>query len=207
MHTIKTQVTAGGRTYLAGIGVGVSNETGVVESQILLSANRVAIIDESSGTLSVPFVVQGGQVFMRDTFIGNASITSAKIANLSVKSAHIDDLTVGENKITGNSITEADDFMSGASDGTSFVVTATSKVVIIASYMANYIGEGSRGHFGFGVRGQFVTDVAVSFYTSGGASTVSISGTLPAGTYQLQVSAGQLTDAQILRCFILKVKK
>ncbi|MFZ6767517.1 phage tail tip fiber protein [Undibacterium sp. Di26W] len=207
MHTIKTQVSAGGHTYLAGIGVGVSNETGVIESQILLSANRVAIIDESSGTLSVPFVVQGGQVFIRDTFIGNATITSAKIANLSVQSAHIQDLTVGENKITGNSVTEADDFMSGASDGTSFVVTATSKVMIIASYLANYIGNSDRGHFGFGVRGQFVTDVAVSYYTSGGASTVSISGTLGPGTYQLQVSGGQLTDATILRCFILKVKK
>ena len=95
MSTIKTQIATGGRTYLASIGVGVSNSTGIVESQILLSANRVAMIDESSGTLTTPFVIQGGQTFISQAFIGDAWITNAKIA-----SAQVDTF-----KIAGNSVT------------------------------------------------------------------------------------------------------
>jgi hypothetical protein len=84
LTTIKTQVTTGGRTYLAGIGVGVEANGPVVESQILLSAQRVAIINETDGGLTSPFAVQNGQVFISSAFIANASITTAKIGNLAV---------------------------------------------------------------------------------------------------------------------------
>ncbi|WP_155401668.1 phage tail tip fiber protein, partial [Ralstonia solanacearum] len=40
MYTIKTQIAANGRTYLAGIGVGVENDNGVIESQVLIAADR-----------------------------------------------------------------------------------------------------------------------------------------------------------------------
>jgi predicted phage tail protein len=95
MSTIKTQIATGGRTYLASIGVGVSNSTGIVESQILLSANRVAMIDESSGTLTTPFVIQGGQTFISQALIGTAWITNAKIA-----SAAVGTLNIGGNAVT-----------------------------------------------------------------------------------------------------------
>ncbi|MCU9949865.1 host specificity protein J [Pseudomonas sp. PDM13] len=83
MYTIKTQLTVDGRTYMAGIGVGVENDEGVIESQILLAAGRVAIIDPNTGSSSLvsPFVVQNGQVFMNDAVIGNASISFAKITD------------------------------------------------------------------------------------------------------------------------------
>ncbi|KWK74147.1 host specificity protein J [Burkholderia ubonensis] len=81
-YQIKTQVTADGRTYLAGIGVGVDNSSGVVESQVLVSASRFAVIDpNNSGVLGVPFVVQGGQVFLRQALIGAGWITNAMIGS------------------------------------------------------------------------------------------------------------------------------
>ncbi|WP_082884052.1 host specificity protein J [Achromobacter ruhlandii] len=82
MWTVKTQMTVDGKPYMAGIGVGVENDKGVVTSQVLLSAQRVAVLDESSGSLKTPFVVQGGQVFMNQAFIGQASIGSAQIADV-----------------------------------------------------------------------------------------------------------------------------
>ncbi|KWA81343.1 host specificity protein [Burkholderia ubonensis] len=81
-YQIKTQVTSDGRTYVAGIGIGVDNSSGVVESQVLVSASRFAVIDPNNGgVLGVPFVVQGGQVFLRQALIGAGWITNAMIGS------------------------------------------------------------------------------------------------------------------------------
>lgn len=95
MYTVKTQVTAGGRRYLAGIGLGVEVNGASVESQILLSAQRVAIINEDSGGLTTPFAVVGGQVFINEAFIGSATIGKAQIKN-----AAVDTLTIAGNAVT-----------------------------------------------------------------------------------------------------------
>ena len=82
MYTIKTQLSVNGRTYIAGVGVGVENNDGVVESQVLVAASRFAVLDPNGAALGLPFVIQGGQVFIRSAFIQDASITSAKIQSL-----------------------------------------------------------------------------------------------------------------------------
>ncbi|KKL33979.1 host specificity protein [Burkholderia contaminans FFH2055] len=81
-YQIKTQITADGRTYVAGIGIGVDNNTGIVESQVLVSAQRFAVVDPNNGgSMIVPFVVQGGQVFIRQALIGAGWITNAMIGS------------------------------------------------------------------------------------------------------------------------------
>ncbi|MEK6386836.1 MAG: host specificity protein J [Paraburkholderia tropica] len=81
-YQIKTQITTNGRTYIAGIGVGVDNSSGVVESTVLLSASRVAILDPNGSAVSSPFVVQGGQVFISQAFIGTGWIQNAMIGDV-----------------------------------------------------------------------------------------------------------------------------
>ena len=81
-YQIKTQITANGRTYIAGIGVGVDNSSGVVESQVLVSASRFAVIDPNGSAVTAPFVVQGGQVFISQALIGTGWITNAMIGNV-----------------------------------------------------------------------------------------------------------------------------
>lgn len=66
-----------------------------MESQILLSAKRLALVDEVSGVLTTPFVVQNGQVFINQAFIGDAWIKNASIAN-----AAVDTLKIGANAVT-----------------------------------------------------------------------------------------------------------
>ena len=80
MYTIKTQLTVGGKPYLAGIGVGVENNQGVITSQVLLAAQRVAVLNEANGSTSVPFVIQDGVTYINSAFIKTASIGSAKFA-------------------------------------------------------------------------------------------------------------------------------
>ncbi|MBC8877920.1 phage tail tip fiber protein [Pseudomonas cerasi] len=79
LTTIKTSTTVGGRTVMSGLAIGVEGQQ--QESQILAYAQRFAILDESSGTLIVPFVVQGGKVIMDSAVIGDGTITNAKIGN------------------------------------------------------------------------------------------------------------------------------
>ncbi|WP_291781363.1 host specificity factor TipJ family phage tail protein [Luteibacter sp.] len=90
-YTMKTEVAANGLRYLAGIAIGVDYSGGTVTSQVLVNAGTFAVFDASSGqaVARFPFVVQGGQVFMDQAFIANASITEAKIANGAITNAKI----------------------------------------------------------------------------------------------------------------------
>jgi len=81
MWTIKAQTTAGGRSYMAGIGVGVSNTGGIVESQVLVMADRFAVLHPNGSNVTSPFVIQGGQVFMSQALIGTGWITNAMIGS------------------------------------------------------------------------------------------------------------------------------
>lgn len=87
MYTIKTQLTVDGKPYMAGIGVGVENNQGVVTSQILLAAQRVAVLNEANGSTSVPFVIQDGVTYINSAFIKTASIGSAKFADVTASDA------------------------------------------------------------------------------------------------------------------------
>ncbi|MFV9076859.1 DUF1983 domain-containing protein [Serratia fonticola] len=82
MWSVKVGKTQDGKLYTAGIGVGVENTPEGMQSQVLVVADRFAILNTASGTgsaVSSPFAVEGGQVFMNSAFIKNGSITNAKI--------------------------------------------------------------------------------------------------------------------------------
>lgn len=83
MYTIKTQLTVDGKTYIAGVGVGVQNNNGIVSSQVLVAASTFAILDpNTSNSAKFPFIVSGGVVYMNTAFIQNASITNAMIGGV-----------------------------------------------------------------------------------------------------------------------------
>ncbi len=84
MYTVRTELTTNGRRIAAGIALGVESNGTEVESQFLVSANRFAVVNETNGQVNAPFVVQNGQTFIRDAFIADASIGTAKIKDLAV---------------------------------------------------------------------------------------------------------------------------
>ncbi|MDI3274884.1 phage tail protein [Pseudomonas sp. AL03] len=82
MWSVKMQVAADGKYIAAGIGLGIENTGAGLQSQFLVSADRFAIVNTiAGGALSVPFAVQGGQVFMNSAFIADGTITNAKIGS------------------------------------------------------------------------------------------------------------------------------
>lgn len=83
MWAVKMQVNQNGQYVAAGIGLGIEqNADGLLQSQFLVSADRFAIVNTlSGGTITTPFVVQGGQVFLNSLVVQDGSITNAKIGN------------------------------------------------------------------------------------------------------------------------------
>lgn len=80
-YTIKTQITQDGQRYMAGIGVGVTAQPGQpVISQVLITADRFAVLTSGAGgTVSSPFVVNNGQVFIADAFISKLTVQNALV--------------------------------------------------------------------------------------------------------------------------------
>ncbi|MCJ8207744.1 phage tail protein [Pseudomonas sp. RGM2987] len=79
--SVKMQYNSGtGQYIVAGFGLGIENGPAGLQSQFLVSADRFAIVNTiAGGSISVPFAVQGGQVFMNSAFIQDGSITMLKI--------------------------------------------------------------------------------------------------------------------------------
>ncbi|UJW25228.1 phage tail tip fiber protein [Pseudomonas juntendi] len=104
-YSIKVAVTQSGVYALGGIGVGIQNQNGVLQSVVAVLADRFAVINATGDGFVSPFAVQGGQVFMNDAFIRDASITNAKIANAAITSAKIGVAEVDTLRIRGNAVT------------------------------------------------------------------------------------------------------
>ncbi len=82
MYTVKLQVNANGQYVMAAIAAGIENVGGVLQSQILMSADRFALVNTlAGGAVSTPFVAQNGQLFLGQTFIQDGTITNAKIGS------------------------------------------------------------------------------------------------------------------------------
>lgn len=81
MYSIKVAVDANGNQYAAGMGIGVQNTPAGMQSQVLFLADRFAVMTQAGGTVTLPFVIQNGQVFINDAFFRDASIQFAKITD------------------------------------------------------------------------------------------------------------------------------
>lgn len=81
MYSIKVGVSSNGQYYAAGMGIGVENTPSGMQSQVIFLADRFAVTHQAGATVTLPFVIQNGQVFIRDALIGDGTIGNAKIGN------------------------------------------------------------------------------------------------------------------------------
>nr|EHP1697324.1 host specificity protein J [Escherichia coli]EJL6090369.1 host specificity protein J [Escherichia coli]EJM5618947.1 host specificity protein J [Escherichia coli]EJR5098314.1 host specificity protein J [Escherichia coli]EJR6773364.1 host specificity protein J [Escherichia coli] len=80
LYMLKVQKTKNGIPYVAGIGAGIEDTDGQPLSNILLLADRIAMINPEDGNTTPLFVAQGNQLFMNDVFLKRlfaVSITSS----------------------------------------------------------------------------------------------------------------------------------
>ncbi|MFT1613040.1 DUF1983 domain-containing protein [Enterobacter hormaechei subsp. xiangfangensis] len=81
MYSIKVGLSSNGQYYAAGMGIGVENTPSGMQSQVIFLADRFAVTHQAGATVTLPFVIQNGQVFIRETFIQDGTIGNGKIGN------------------------------------------------------------------------------------------------------------------------------
>ncbi|HFU8357046.1 TPA: DUF1983 domain-containing protein, partial [Escherichia coli] len=69
MWAVKLQQMQDGRLYIAGIGAGIENTPDGMQSQVLLAADRIAMVNPVNGNTKPMFVGQGDQIFMNEVFL------------------------------------------------------------------------------------------------------------------------------------------
>ena len=82
MWAMKFQVNAAGQYVYAGIGAGIENGPGGLQSTLLFTANQIAFANPTTaGAVDYPFIIKDGQNILGTAFIGDGTITSAKIGD------------------------------------------------------------------------------------------------------------------------------
>lgn len=145
----KVGVTKDGQYIAAGLAVGVETVSGVPQSQILLQASRVAVVDDVNGTLKAFFVVQAGQTFIQSAFIADGSITNAKIGNV-IQSTNYDGVNGWQINKNGTAYFGGDVTINGNITATS--VTGAFQTNMTAAWSGPVIGnsEGATTAFALG---------------------------------------------------------
>ena len=75
---VKLQTNQKGEKYVAGVGLDLTNESGVMQSTFAVLADRFAVMHAANGNPTTVFSVQGGASILNTALIGNATIGSAK---------------------------------------------------------------------------------------------------------------------------------
>lgn len=104
---VKLQANQSGVKYVSGVGLDLTNESGVMQSTFAVLADRFAVMHAASGNPTSVFSVQGGATILNSALIGAASITEAKIASGSITAAKIANAAIGSAQIADGSITAA----------------------------------------------------------------------------------------------------
>lgn len=107
LYAIKLQTTVDGRTYAAGMGINITTNGGITQSQIIFQADRFALLSTASGIVTLPFFVEGNSTFITNAMIKDASIGTAKITDAAITNAKIQNLAVDEAKIQNLAVTTA----------------------------------------------------------------------------------------------------
>lgn len=81
MYSIKVGLSSNGQYYAAGMGIGVENTPGGMQSQVVFLADRFAVTHQAGAQVTLPFVIQNGQTIIRDTVIGDGTIGNLKIGS------------------------------------------------------------------------------------------------------------------------------
>lgn len=81
IYTLKTGIKYGGTNYDAGLSVAVTINGSQVDTRVAVNANQFVVLSGTGGNAYSPFAVVNGQVFIDQGFIGDGTITNAKIGN------------------------------------------------------------------------------------------------------------------------------
>lgn len=76
MYSIKLGINSNGQYYGAGMGIGIENTPSGMQSQILMLADRFAVLNTINGVSKAVFALEGGQAFLNSAVIKQADIVN-----------------------------------------------------------------------------------------------------------------------------------
>lgn len=79
-YSIKLATDNNGIKYATGISLGLTGDGTNFQSQCIFLVDRFVLMTAANGTYQTPFYIENGAMYVREAFIKDASITTAKIA-------------------------------------------------------------------------------------------------------------------------------
>lgn len=80
-YTVRLQAMANGQWAMAGIGAGIDNNGGILQSTVAVIADRFAVMNPAGTGMILPFAIQNGQVVMNEALISKAMIQNAMVGS------------------------------------------------------------------------------------------------------------------------------
>lgn len=87
--SLKIATDNNGMKYASGISLGVTGDGANTQSQCIFLVDRFVLMTAANGTYQTPFYVTNGAMYVREAFIKDASIATAKIADAAITTAKI----------------------------------------------------------------------------------------------------------------------
>lgn len=106
-YTIKAQIAVDGKVYAAGMGLGVYDSPGGVQTSVYFLADRFSLLNLSNGVLTTPFIIDAGTTYIRTAMIQDATITTAKIQDAAINNAKIANAAITAAQIQNAQIVNA----------------------------------------------------------------------------------------------------
>lgn len=100
--SIKIATDNNGKKYATGMSLGLTGSGTNVQSQCIFLVDRFVLMTAANGTYQTPFYVTNGAMYVREAFIKDASIGTAKIADASITMAKIVDEIKSANYVPGS---------------------------------------------------------------------------------------------------------
>lgn len=100
--SIKIATDNNGRKYATGMSLGLTGSGTNVQSQCIFLVDRFVLMTAANGTYQTPFYVTNGAMYVREAFIKDASIGTAKIADAAITMAKIVNEIKSSNYVAGS---------------------------------------------------------------------------------------------------------
>lgn len=101
-YSIKLATDNNGMKYATGMSLGLTGSGTNVQSQCIFLVDRFVLMTAANGTYTTPFYVTNGAMYVKEAFIKDASIGTAKIADAAITMAKIVNEIKSSNYVAGS---------------------------------------------------------------------------------------------------------
>ncbi|MCZ0611715.1 phage tail protein [Escherichia coli] len=101
-YSIKLATDNNGMKYATGMSLGLTGDGTNFQSQCIFLVDRFVLMTAANGTYTTPFYVSNGAMYVKEAFIKNASIGTAKIADAAITMAKIVNEIKSSNYVAGS---------------------------------------------------------------------------------------------------------